>query len=144
MGLMHGNKNYLPYQTPVHSGGDWKGILLSMWASLIHNTIHTPSCWLSSCVRWIKAAVSQVSRPNQVRAVSVQLQVGKDLPANTFHPAEREGAKRQQSRRARVVQTGTNSYILGLYSATKTCCMLVDLWYLPFLLRLSGTSVFLL
>ena len=105
---MHGNKNDFSYQTPVHSGGDWKGILLRMRASLIYDTINTSSSWLSSCVRWIKTAEDQVSTANEVRAVSVQLQAGKDLPANTVHPPEREGAKRQQSQKARVVQTGTN------------------------------------
>lgn len=110
---MHGNKNYLSYQTPVHSGGDWKGILLSMWVFLTGNTTNTSSCSPSSCVPWIMAAVDQVSTANQVRAVSVQFQVGKDLPANTLHPPEHEGAKHQQSQRACVVQTGTNSYILG-------------------------------
>lgn len=60
-------------------------------------------------MRWIKAAVDRVSTANQVRH---QLQVGKDLPANTVRPPEREGAKCQQSRRARGVRTGINSYIL--------------------------------
>jgi len=84
-----------------------------MPASLICNAINKSACCLSSCVRWVKAAADQVSTANQLRAVSVHLQVGKDLPEDTVHSPEREGAERQQFQRARGVQTGTNSYILG-------------------------------
>lgn len=81
----------------VNSNGDWKGILQDIWVSLIHDTTNAPSWWPSPCVldsscsRW-----SAYSKPGE-RAGSVQPQIGNDLPTETQHPLEHEGAACEQS-----------------------------------------------
>lgn len=98
--------------------------------SLVHNIINISSCWSSSFVQWIKTAVDQVFTASQVRAVSVQLQIGKDLPANTVHPPD-VGRSQNPAIWKSTCCTDRNKLVYtwksfhGLCSAAKTCCFVI-------------------
>lgn len=89
-------------------------------------------------MHWIKPAADEAAAANQVRTGLVQLQIGKDLPTNTHHPPEHEGAKCKQEEpcTARNKLLYTWESLHGFCSIARKLCSLVSLW-------VPGASAFL-